>query len=357
MGKYDDKTEKATPKRRRDARREGTVARSQEVATATSLFAALLTIRVLGAHGIRLAATETRGLLGTPLTDGTLPSARIGSSVVRLLLGLAGPFLAATFVVALVAGFAQVGFHAAPKALKPKLSNISPKKGLQKFSPAMAGWELTRTALKLGLLAAVVWTPLVGWSADADRARSLDEGLADLLGQVWTVLVRAMLLAVLIAGADYAWNRYRTEKQLKMSKQDLKQEHKDSEGDPHVRAQRRRRMLDLSRNRMLGAVSTADVVVTNPTHLAVALRYGAGDAAPRVVAKGADRLAMRIRREAGRHGVPITENKPLARALYRQVKVDGYVPGALYEAVAVVLAVAYRRSGRLPAGLLAEARA
>ncbi len=356
MGRFDDKTEKATPRRRREARREGTVARSQEVATATSLLALLMTVRVLGEHGMQVAALETRALLGTPLTDGALPTARIGSSALHLLLVLAGPFLAASFAVALVAGFAQVGFHAAPKALKPKLSNLSPKKGLQRFSPAMAGWELARTALKLGLLAAVVWTPLSAWADNADRARSLDQGIGDLLGQVWTVLVRAMLLAVLIAAADYAWNRYRTEKQLKMSKQDLRQEHKDSEGDPHVKSHRRRRQLELSRNRMLGQVATANVVVTNPTHLAVALRYGVGDAAPRVVAKGADRVALRIRREAARHGVPITENKPLARALYRQVRVDGYVPGALYEAVAVVLAVAYRRSGRLPAGL-AESRA
>lgn len=134
-----------------------------------------------------------------------------------------------------------------------------------------------------------------------------------------------------------------------MSMQEVKQEHKDSEGDPLVKSQRRRRAVELSRNRMLRDVALADVVITNPTHFAVALRYADGEGAPRVVAKGADKLAAKIRGLAHRHGVLVTENKPLARALYRRCKVGHYVPAALYEAVAVVLAVAYRRRGRVAA--------
>jgi flagellar biosynthetic protein FlhB len=163
-----------------------------------------------------------------------------------------------------------------------------------------------------------------------------------------TVITRALLLAVLIAGADYAYQKWRTDKQLKMSKDDVKREHKNTEGDPHIKGQRRRRQQEMSRNRMLGSVATADVVVTNPTHFAVALGYAPGDPAPRVLAKGTNRLALKIRREAHRNGVPVHEDRPTARALYRQVRIGGYVPASLFEAVAVVLAVAYRRTGRVP---------
>lgn len=353
MGRHDGKTEKATPQRRREARREGTVARSQEVGTAMALLAAAGVLRLLGPHGIRTAAGEFRSLLGTPVIDGVLPSERLVAAAGRLAAALMGPLLAGGVLAAILAGVVQVGFRVTPATIKPKLSNLSPRKGLEKLKPATAGWELARMLLKLGLLLGVAWGPLTAWRHDT-AARSLDDGVAHLLGEIWTLLVRVVALAVVLAAADYAHARWKTNRQLRMSKQDLKQEHRNSEGDPQLRARRRQRAQELSRNRMLGDVVTADAVVTNPTHLAVALRYGRDDGAPRVVAKGADRLAARIRAEAHRHGVPLTEDKPLARAIYREVDVGQYVPAALYEAVAAVLATAYRRSGRLPAGLVRQ---
>ena len=348
MGRNDGKTEKATPRRRREARREGTVAKSQEVGTAAALLAALLALRVFAPRAAAVFTGETRALLssaGSPLDPG-----RLADSATRLALEGLGPFLFAAVVAATVAGVGQVGFQISPKAAMPKLSNLDPRKGLEKLRPAAAGWELTRSLAKLGLLVAVLWSPVRTWMREFARERSLESGLADLQSEMWVVLLRSVALMVAIAAADYAWNRYRTNQRMKMSKDDVKREHKDSEGDPMVRSQRRRRQMELSRNRMLHDVAGADVVVTNPTHFAVALRYTDGDGAPRVVAKGVDRMALRIRREAYRNGVPVTEDRPLARALYRRCKIGQHVPAALYEAVAVVLAVAYRRRGRMAAG-------
>lgn len=347
MGRFDGKTEKATPQRRRRARREGTVARSQEVGVAASLVAAALALGAFGSHGARVFAEETRFLLSTAGVELTLHD--VGASVGRVTLHVLGPVLAVTTVAAVASGVAQAGLRITPKAAQPKLSNLSPKKGLQRLAPAKAGWELARTALKLGLLLALVWAPLRRWSEEFG-GRSLDAGLGDTLSQAWTLLLRAVALALVVAAADYAWNRHRTAKELRMSKDDVRREHKDSEGDPLVKGHRRRRQQELSRNRMLRDVATADVVVTNPTHLAIALRYADGEAAPRVVAKGANRLAAKIRTIAYRNGVLVTENKPLAQALYRRCKLGQYVPAALYEAVAVVLALVYRRRGLVAAG-------
>lgn len=357
MGRFDGKTEKATPQRRRKARREGTVARSAEVGSAAILVSGLVVVKVLGPQAVAVVAEETRVLLGTPLTDGIVPGSMVIDGMGRMALAAGAPFLAGAFVIALAAGFAQVGFAGSPQAAKPKLSNLHPRRGLDKLKPSNAGWELVRTAVKLGLLTALVWGPLTSWQREPARARSLDAGLGDLWGEVWAVLVRAALLAALVAVADYAWNRWRTTKQMRMSKDEVRQEHKDNEGDPHVKSQRRRRAAELSRNRMLSDVGTADVVLVNPTHVAVALVYGDDDPAPRVVARGADHLAARIRAEASRNGVPMLEDRPLARALYKDTRVGQYVPAGLFEAVAVVLAVAWRRSGRMPAGLAGGAAA
>ncbi len=255
------------------------------------------------------------------------------------------PFLAVGLGLGVVAGVGQVGFLLAPEAAKPRLSNLSPKKGLQRFKPSVAGWDLVRTILKLGLLAAVIYDPIANGVGVLAGTSRLDRALGEIAELVWTVLVRSALLALVIGGLDYAFNRWRANRDLKMSKEEVKKEMKDSDGDPLVKAQRRRRAMDMSRNRLIN-VATADVVVTNPTHFAVALSYSPSDPAPRVVAKGTDHQAKRIRKMAARHGVPIIEQRPLARALYRRTRVGKMIPSALFEAAAVVLAEAYRRRGR-----------
>ena len=344
MGRFDGKTEKATPKKRRDSRRKGQTARSAEVGVALSLVAMIGALQVLRSGAADLGDQATV-LFSLAPTNG-LPADVLLSTTNQTLMAMVAPVAALAVVAALVAGAGQTGGKLAPEALKPKLSNLSPKKGMQRLKPSAAGWELLRTVIKLGMLALLLWGPITGVGEALMGARDLGSGLERTMSQIMGVLWRATLLAVVLAGADYAWNRRKNEREMKMSKEDVKKEHKDSDGDPLVKAQRRRRAQELSRNRMLSDVATADVIVTNPTHLAVALRYVEGEPAPRVVAKGADHLAAKIRTLGHRHGVLVTEDKPLARSLYRTCKVGQHVPVALYEAVALVIATAYRRRGR-----------
>lgn len=348
MAGNDGKTEKPTPRRRKQARDEGQVARSAEVPVLLSLLGGALVARMALPGAVATFATETRGMFATLSPTDTVGAGTV-DGVTRMIVAVVVPFAVVAVVGALVGGFAQVGFRISPKAARPKLSNLSPKKGLQRFKPSTAGWELARTALKLGLLVAVVWGPIVSLVDQLRGVRSLDHGLGVVAGGMWTLLVRGVLVALVIAAADYAVNRRKHETQLKMTKHDVKRDHKDQEGDPMLKAQRRRRAAELSRNRMLRDVASADVVLVNPTELAIALRYEPGAAAPRVVARGADHLAARIRREARRHGVPVMADRPLCRAIYRRCRLGDMIPATLFEAVAVVLAWAYRRSGRTPA--------
>ena len=319
------------------------MARSSEVGAALSMLALLGALRVVGPAVAGTVADASSGLLAG--AGRGLAGVDIGGKVMSMLLVGLLPFLGVTVVLAIAGGLAQVGFTLAPAAAKPKLSHLSLKKGLNRFKPATMSWELVRTALKLGLLVAVVWSPLSAWMSRLGAPLGLADALDFTGDQVWLLAIRATILALLIAAADYAVVRYRTTKELKLTKQELKEEYKHSEGDPMVRQARRRRALEMSRNRIISEVALADVVITNPTRLAVALRYLPGEPAPRVIAKGANKLAARIRAEAYRNGVAVLEDKPLARALYRKVKVGRYVPAALFEAVATVLAVAYRRRG------------
>lgn len=342
-----DKTEKATPQKRRRARQEGQVARSQEIGVLASLLAAFLVLRLITPTTAHMAVTEARALLGG-LDRFDTPNGEIGMAALRAIIAVVGPFMVVGLVIGVAAGVAQVGVKLTPKAARPKLSNLSPKKGLEKFKPAVAGWELARSVLKIGLLLAVVWPTLANLPEQVARTRGLEAGLSLLTSTVFALLLRALLLAAVIAGADYGYQRWRHSKGLRMSKQEIKEEHRAQEGDPMLRAQRRARARELSRNRMLADVGSADVVLVNPTELAIALRYEIGAPAPRVVAKGAGAIAARIRLEARRNGVPIRADKPLCRALYRKAKIGNFVPSALFEAVAIVLAWAYRVRGRGP---------
>lgn len=338
------RTEKPTERRRREARREGKVARSQEVGVALSLFSLLVALRLILPNTVPMVAEAARTIFA--LSGRAEFSTGIKASVWTMIVAGLAPFLGLAVLAALVGGILQVGFTMAPKAAKPKLSNLSPKRGLQQFKPSVFLWNLARTTLKLGLLTFVVWAPVSAMMTGFGMPMGLDGAVAGISDAIWKALLGAAFLAVVVAVADYGITWWRTQNELKMTRSELKEEMKTTEGDPLIRQQRRRRASEMSRNRMIMNVGFADVVVTNPTHLAVALRYAPEEGAPKVVAKGADKLAARIKAEAYRNGVTVVEDKPLARALYRTVKVDRYVPAALFEAVAVVLAVAYRRRGR-----------
>ncbi|MCC5948830.1 MAG: EscU/YscU/HrcU family type III secretion system export apparatus switch protein [Nitriliruptoraceae bacterium] len=350
MSQKDGKTEKATPQRRRKAKEEGQVARSQEVAVATSFVAMVLVLAVGGRSMVERSMQE----LSVTFTTIDSPEA-LGQSGLRaasLFLILAGPFLAAAVVAGVAAGAAQVGLKFNVKLAKPKMNRLSPKQGLEKLKPGQASWELFRAVLKLSAVAAVVYPTVAAWRDHLANDRTLAGAIDRLTGAYGGVIVRAAILALIIALADFAYQKRKSDKKMMMSRQDIKREFRDSEGDPYQKAARRRRASELSRNRMMADVATADVLVANPTHLVVALRYDPDEGAPRVVAKGGDLVADRLKEVARRHGVPITTDIPLARALFKQCQVGHFVPSALYEAVAVVLAHAYRRTGRGPGSRL-----
>ena len=344
MARSENRTERPTPKRRQEARREGRTAKSKEVGVAASLLVSVIALRFIAPPAVGVIADKAQTLLANS-GNGLAASGAGEASVAMVLAGIL-PFLAAATVAGVAGGVAQVGFHLAPKAAKPKLSHLSLKRGLQRLKPSVAGWELLRSLLKIGLLMAIIWQPVVAWVHRLGAPTDLIAAARSTFGMVGSVLLRGALLALAIAAVDYGINRYRTQKELKMTRQELRDELKNTDGDPLIRSARRRRQSELSRNRMIRDVATADVVLTNPTRLAVALRYGRGYPSPQVIAKGSGKMAAVIRREAYRNGVPVIEDKSLARALFRRVNVGQYVPTALFEAVAVILAAAYRRRGR-----------
>ncbi|MGI9607333.1 MAG: EscU/YscU/HrcU family type III secretion system export apparatus switch protein [Acidimicrobiales bacterium] len=334
----DTRSEKATPKKRRDARRRGEAARSTELPQSVTLVAAIAILTpVLAAMWDQLQA-DTIGLIQT--SDRLDPSL-IAADGARAMSNAAMTLVPMLVLIILVSVAAQVGLAGLPNLhkLKPKFDSLKPQNGLKKIFSRQQLWELGRTVLKLSLLGVVAL--LVG-----DRLTSFislgPAPLAAIFDEWQTVLeglaVGVALLGLLIGFADTVISKRNFERQLKMSKQEIKDEMKQSEGDPLIRSQIRQAQARLSRTRMLAAVADATVVVTNPTHLSVALRYDETDDAPIVVAKGADELAMRMRTEARRHGVPIRENKPIARSLFATANVGDEIPVALYRAVAQLLA-------------------
>lgn len=345
MSRFEGKTEAPSEKRKRKAKSEGrATARSPEIASAISL------LLVVGATGSMFPSAVNHLTTGMrTLITGSgrgIPTQDVQAAALSMLTGALTPLLGAACLLAVAGGLLQSGFSMAPAALKPKFSRLSLKQGLQRLKPTTMAWDAAKSSMKVALLAAMSYGPIAQLIDAARQARSLDDWLSLSATACKSLMIRAALLAGIIAAVDLFVSRRRTSRSLKMSKQEVKQEHKESEGDPLMKSLRRRRANEIRRQSMIADVVTADVVITNPTHFAVALRYEAGEPAPRVVAKGMDRFALKIRKVAHRNGVLVQEDPPLARALHRSCKVGQFVPTALFEAVAVVLALAYRRRAR-----------
>lgn len=340
----DQRTETPTAKRRRDFKREGRVAKSQDVPVALSLLGAVLLLVVLGPSLVEPMLSGVRAFLQT--SPQGLESSAFSIQLPRMIILTMAPILAITMAVGVVANVAQTGFVLSPEAIKPKWSKLSLKNGASKLAPKRMLWEATRLILKLGLLIAVVIGPIRIFMDDVAIVRGMDNWLQLISSSMRSILWRSAALAVVIAAADYAYHQRTLMTQMKMTKQELKDESKQQDGDPQLRNQRRNRQREMSRNRMISTVADADVVLLNPVRLAIALKYDDGEPAPRVVAKGAGPRAKALRQEAYRHGVPVRQDKPLARALYRRCRVGEYIPAELFEAVAAVLAAVIRTRRR-----------
>jgi flagellar biosynthetic protein FlhB len=350
-GLDESRTEAPTPRRREEAREQGQVAVSQDLASSLVLLAGLAAL-ALGAAALGgglLEAVRHDMLLAGRIRDADPEQARTllagmfgrGLELVGLLLGL-------VFAVAVGAGAAQVGFRLAPQLLAVNWERLSPAQGWTRLLSLSGGVKTLLSVLKVALVFAVAVWVLRGRVAEIGGMQQVT--LAATVARAWQIV---LYLGLAVAGtlgllglADYAWQWWRLERSLRMTRQEIKEEHKREEGDPQVKARVRRLQREAAKKRMYQDVPTATVVVTNPTHLAVALRYdrqGAG--APRVVAKGAGFVAARIVALARRHAVPVLERKPVAQALFKTVKVGQQIPVALYQVVAEVLAYVFRARG------------
>lgn len=335
-----ERTEKATPKRRKKARRDGQIGNTPEIGAWSGLLVASFVVpRVARA----LMDTASNALIEA---GAVIRAPDTGRAIGVAMQALRGAFLAllpmvlVIACVGLVSAAAQGGIWVAPKLLRPKLSRLNPLSGIKRMFGPHGMWALAKALLKTTALAAVLYLsvrrliPTVLGSGSLPLASLLSIAMATALA----VLRYAAVGGLLMAFADYAVVRRRNDKQLKMTKQEVKEELKSAEGDPHIRGARRSRQLAMARNRMMADVPNADVIVVNPTHVAVALRYQPGSGAPKVVAKGSGHVAARIRALAETHRVPMVRDVPLARTLHEVCEIGQEVPPELYKAVATVLA-------------------
>ena len=341
-----EKTEPASPRRLEQAREEGQIARSPELSAFAVLAAALAGLWFFG-------ETAARSLMRVTAQGLTLDSAaaRDTSSMISRLhdlsleaLTLSAPLMGLTVIAALAAPMALSGWSFAPNALLPKFSRVSPVQGLKRMFSMRGLAELGKALLKASLIggvaAAVLWN---GKDAMLGLAtQPFDLALSTLGSLVMVSVLTVAAAMIVIAGVDVPLQLWQHAKQLRMTREEVKREHKETEGDPHIKAAIRAQQRAAARKRMMADVPKADVIVTNPTHYAVALRYSETMAAPTVVAKGVDLIAARIRGIAEQHHVPILEAPPLARALHAHTEIGQQIPEKLYTAVAEVLAYVFQ---------------
>ncbi|MCS7172040.1 MAG: EscU/YscU/HrcU family type III secretion system export apparatus switch protein [Armatimonadetes bacterium] len=339
------RTEPATPRRRQEARRRGQVARSHDLTQGAALLAAVATGALALPGGFGAYAEYTRRVLSSP--DPHQLPALVAEGVVAAV-WLMGPVVGAALAAGLAAGVAQTGGLFSGKPLEPSLDRLNPLRALERLFSLRSVVEGLKALLKVAAVAVAVWGPLQKAVLETPPAILSPSALAVWIGRtVYAVALRGAIALAFLGGLDYLYQRFEHERALRMTKQEVREELRETEGDPLVRSRQRARARELARRRMLRDVARATVVVTNPVHVAVALRYAPREApAPVVVAKGARKMADRIREEAVRHRVPVVENPPLAWALYRGVALGRMIPPALYHAVAELLAALYR-SGQL----------
>jgi flagellar biosynthetic protein FlhB len=335
------------------ARRQGQIARRPELSAAIAFLAALLALRVMGDGLLARARQLFTGLLPHLSTSEPLTLAAVHQMLLDAVLDLAAlslPVISAALVAGLAGNFAQGGWTLAPGALVPRMERFNPVANLKRAFGGAGAVEFLKGILKLAGIGAICYGFFARAAASAPAlvGAPAPETFAAVGALVYQLGLRAGFVLLLLAALDYGYGWYKHEKSLKMTKQEVRDEFRDQEGDPMVKGQRRRAARALLQRHLAVEVPRADVVVTNPAHFAVALRYDREKhAAPVVVAKGADLMARRIREIAKAHEVPVVENPPLARALYRAVETGRAIPREFFRAVAELLAYVYRQRERV----------
>ncbi|MBI2261313.1 MAG: flagellar biosynthesis protein FlhB [Caulobacterales bacterium] len=346
------KTEEATPRKLADARKKGDVAKSPDVASALSLMGAAAVILMSGGWFATSIAEQLVPFLASPHAMMGGLDAGAGVEIGAQALWAIAPFLGAVMLATILGGaggnLAQSGLIFTGEKIKPDWSKVSPLKGFQRIFGPDGLVQFVKTLLKLIAVGVICWLVLKPHVRELENLAAMPPVLILPFARDLAIalMVSALVFLGFTAGADYLWQRFRFAERMKMSKEELKEDYKQSEGDPHVKAKLKQIRAQRSRQRMMQNVPKATVIVTNPTHYSVALRYDTGDAAPVCVAKGVDALALRIREVAREHSVPIVENVPLARALYAAVDVDETIPREHFEAAAKVIGFVMQRRPR-----------
>ena len=340
----DSKTEKATPKKRRDERKKGNVMMSKDVVAVATLIGTLVMLRVMGGIVGRQAESVFDACFG--YIAGTAPASMpeilrpLTYLCVRAVVFVAGPFLLVTIVLAVTATFAQTRLLVSAESLKPKFNRISPLQGFKRLFSLRSVVEAVKSLLKIIILLYLIYNYFT--SVVTGFARFLDMELSQacsiLYNDIFTLMLQVCVAFIILAAADYLYQWWDYERQLRMSKQEIKEEYKQTEGDPQVKGKIKQIQRQRAQQRMMQQVPSADVVIRNPTHVAVALRYKPDkDQAPVVVAKGLDELALRIVKVAEENQVAVVENVPLARSLFAETDLDREIPPQFYGPVAEVL--------------------
>lgn len=353
------KTEDPTPKRLSESRKKGQVALSREVNNLVMLLAGTLVVAIIVPH----LAMELLGFMRSyiemahkvPVSKSTDVGTVLSTTFAELTRVLFLPFL--LFLAAAILGpFLQIGPLLSFESMKPDLSKISIIKGFGRLFSMRSLVDFLKGICKIalvGVVGAIIVYPYFGRVGEL-ITMPIDEVMRELLGLIISMMIGILIVMFVIAMIDLVYQQMEHMKKMRMTKQEIKDEHKQSEGDPHVKGKLRQLRMEKSRQRMMQAVPEADVVITNPTHFAIALKYDTEiSEAPICVAKGMDDLALRIREVATEHGVTIQENKPLARALYDTVEVDEMIPVEHYKAVAEIISYVYKikgRKGKTPGG-------
>jgi len=347
---FQERTEPATPKRRKQAREDGKVARSQEITSAFVLLFGMSALAVAGPFILRRLSDLVQGLLSQSGQIDINSGALMGYFIdgMPYIFSIIAPLAGCIIIIGLLSNFAQVGFVLSWKPLAPKLSTISPASGFSRLFSKRSAMELFKSITKIILIGAIAYATLK--NEIPTLASMMGSEPLPIFGYAATVVLKLGLrigLAILcLALIDYGFQRWDFEKSIMMSHKELEEETRQTEGDPHVKARIRTAQREAARNRMMQEVKNADVVVTNPTRLAVAICYDKETMrAPKIVAKGARLVAKRIRELARENEVPIVEDPPLARLLFK-VEIDDEIPMTLFQTIAELLAQVYRLKAR-----------
>ena len=352
QGDFQEKTEKATPKKREDARKRGNVAKSREMSSLGILVVGLSTLCLFGAFmygNTTLVMQKSFAMVANPVIE-LAGVKELSGHLILSFFTIVLPLMTAVFLIAVISNVAQVGFLISWEALKPKFDKFDIIKGLGRLISKQSLMELFKSITKLVMIGGVAFLTVKGEMEGIKELGQLEVsgiGLC-ILKLILKIFFRVCIAMVFLAALDFAFQKWQFEEKLKMTKQEVKEEHKQREGDPLIKSRIRKVQMEVARKRMMQEVPEADVVVTNPVHLAVAIKYDrALMNAPHVIAKGAELVAEKIKTLAREHNVPVVENKALAQSLYRAVDVGDEVPMDFYQTVAEVLAYVYKLKGKV----------